>query len=60
MSMITLQTGMKLIEHTVVRCKFDRELNLDHARWLRGAIGQLIDRRSSTIIRKQDWCTTIR
>ena len=38
------ETGLKLVENTVVRCKFDHDLNLAHARWLRGAIGQLIDR----------------
>lgn len=39
-----LEKGMKLIENTLVRCKFDHELHLADARRIRGAIGRLIDR----------------
>jgi hypothetical protein len=34
----------KHVEHTTVSFTLDRELDLRHARWLRGAIGRLIDR----------------
>jgi hypothetical protein len=35
---------MKLVEHTVIRCKLDQELHLEDARRLRGAIGRIMDR----------------
>src|SRR4051812_13394961 len=34
----------KLVEHTTVRFTLDRKLDLRHARWLRGAIGRVVDR----------------
>jgi hypothetical protein len=34
----------KLVEHTTLHFTLDRELDLRHARWLRGAIGRLVDR----------------
>ena len=48
-SLVARKTGegaasSKLVEHTTVRLTLDRELDLRHARWLRGAIGTIIDR----------------
>ncbi len=39
-----LQTSAKLVEYTAIRYKFGHELNQDHARWFRGAIGKLMGR----------------
>jgi hypothetical protein len=38
------QTGLKLVEYTAIHYKFGDELNQNHARWFRGAIGKLMDR----------------
>jgi Cas6b C-terminal domain/Cas6b N-terminal domain len=41
---IVLELSTKLVEHCVVEHTLDRDLDLNHARWFRGAIGRQIDR----------------